>query len=61
MAARKPQPVTAWGSTFLRMITEGRSNAGSILDNFVLLHPDVELLNFRNPKIFQMLRRLFES
>jgi len=43
------------------MIAEGCSNAGSILDNFVLFHPDIELLDFRNPKIFQMCRRLFES
>ena len=46
---------------FLRMIAEGCSNAGSILDDFVVLYPDVELLDFGNPKIFQMLRRLFES
>ena len=46
---------------FLRMVAEGRSNACSILDDFVVLHPDVELLDFGYPKIFQMLRRLFES
>jgi hypothetical protein len=43
------------------MIAKGCSNAGSILDNFVLLHPDIELLDFRNPKIFQMCRRFFEG
>ena len=43
------------------MIAEGCSNAGSILDHFVLFHPDIELLNFGNPKVLQMFRRLFES
>jgi hypothetical protein len=45
----------------IRMISEGCSNAGSILDHFVLFHPDIELLDFGDPKIFQMCRRLFES
>jgi hypothetical protein len=45
----------------VRMITEGCANAGSILDNFALFHPHIELLDFRNPKILQMCRRLFES
>jgi hypothetical protein len=48
-------------SVLFWMITEGRSNACSILDDFVLLHPDIELLDFGNPKILQMFRRLFES
>ena len=52
---------TFFGSTFFRMIAEGRSNARSILDDFVVLHPDVELLNLGDPKIFQTLCRLFES
>jgi hypothetical protein len=49
------------GSTFFRMIAEGRSNARPIFDDFVVLHPDVELLDFGDPKIFQTLCRLFES
>ena len=53
--------LAATDSANVRMIAEGCSNAGSILDNFVLFHPDIELLDFRNPKIFQMCRRLFES
>ena len=32
-------------------------NTGSILDHLILFHPDIELLNFGNPKILQM--RLF--
>ena len=43
------------------MIAERCSNAGSILDHLILFHPDIELLNFGNPKILQMLRCLFES
>jgi hypothetical protein len=39
------------------MIAERCSNAGSILDHLILFHPDIELLNFGNPKILQMLRR----
>jgi hypothetical protein len=53
--------LAATDSPNVRMIAEGCSNAGPILDNFVLFHPDIELLDFRNPKIFQMCRRLFES
>ena len=45
----------------LRVIAEGRPNAGSILDDFVFLHSDVELLDFGNSKVFQMLRGLFQS
>ena len=45
----------------LRMISERCANAGSILDHFVLLHPDIELLDFSNPKVLKMVRRLFES
>ena len=41
--------------------SEGRPNACSILNDFVVLHPDVELLDFGNTKIFQMLRGLFQS
>ena len=44
-----------------RMIAEGCSNAGSILDDLVLLHPDIELLDFGDPEIFQTFRCLFES
>ena len=43
------------------MIAERCSNAGSILDHFVLFHPDIELFDFGNPKVLQMFRRLFES
>ena len=46
---------------YLRMIAEGCSNAGSIFNNLVVLHPDIELLDFGNAKIFQMCRRLFKS
>jgi len=38
-------------SVLFWMIAERCSNAGSILDNFVLLHPDIELLDFGNPKV----------
>jgi hypothetical protein len=42
------------------MITEGCSDAGTILDDFVVLHPNIKLLYFRDPEILQVLRRLFE-
>jgi hypothetical protein len=34
---------------------------GAILDDLVVLHSDVELLDFGNTKIFQMLRGLFQG
>ena len=37
--ARSVRSVLFW------MIAEGCSNAGSILDRFVLFHPDIELLD----------------
>ncbi|MGB8526587.1 MAG: hypothetical protein WCD75_07050 [Rhodoplanes sp.] len=43
------------------MIAEGCSNAGSILVYFVFFHPNIELLDFGNPKVLKMFRRLFES
>jgi hypothetical protein len=61
-----PRAARSWLFAFVRsvlfwMIAERCSNAGSILDHLILLHPDIELLNFGNPKILQMLRCLFES
>ena len=44
-----------------RMIPEGRSNPGAILDDLIVLHPDIKLLDLGDPEVLQVFRGLFES
>ena len=48
-------------SLLLWMITEGCSDAGTVLYDLVVLHPYIELLDFSNAEVLQVFRRFFQS